>query len=276
MMFSVGLSLRLDDFRRVASRPGVVAWGLGLQIVALPAMSFALSFALAPVASLALGMMVVAACPSGNSSNVLTQIARGDVALSVTLTAIASALAAMTTPLNIVLWSALRADTRDLVRDVGIDAGAFLLETALTLGLPLALGLFAAESRYRWVGPARRPLYSLSVLLLVLFIGGAFVANGAALASVGATLLPILVVQDSAALALGYAGGRLARLPEPACRTLAIETGIRNVGLGLVILLGQFSGASGATLVAAGWGVWHLVSGGALAAWWSRRPPALA
>jgi len=274
MMFSVGLGLKVDDFRRVLRRPGVILFGTALQVIALPALTFLLTFAIAPTASIALGMMVVAACPGGNASNVLTQAARGDAALSVSLTALSSALAVLTTPFNIVFWAGLHPRTSPLLSTIGLDRWAFLSETMMTLGLPLALGLLLSEQRARIAARIRKPLHAFSLLALGGFIIGALITNGSPLAQAGWFIFPVLVIQDAMALALGYLGARLAGLPDDARRAFTFETGIRNSGLGLVILLGHFKGLGGAALITAGWGVWHLISGGALAAWWSQRPPA--
>lgn len=275
MMFSVGLGLRIDDFRRVLRRPGIILFGTALQVIALPALTFLLTFAIAPTPSIALGMMVVAACPGGNASNVLTQAARGDAALSVSLTALSSALAVLTTPFNIVFWAGLHPRTSHLLTTIGLDRGAFLSETALTLGFPLAAGLFLAERVTRVATRIREPLHVFSLLALGGFIVGALITNGSPLAAAGWFIFPVLVIQDGMALALGYTAARLAGLPDTARRAFTFETGIRNSGLGLVILLGHFKGLGGAALITAGWGVWHLISGGALAAWWSQRPPAV-
>lgn len=273
MMFSVGLGLSLDDFRRVLRRPGIILFGTALQVIALPALTFLLTFAIAPTASIALGMMVVAACPGGNASNVLTQAARGDAALSVSLTALSSALAVLTTPFNIMFWAGLHPRTSHLLSAIGLDRGAFLSETAFTLGFPLALGLFMAERVSSVAARIRKPLHTLSLLALGGFIVGALITNGSPLAQAGWFIFPVLVIQDAMALALGYGAARFAGLPEAAQRAFTFETGIRNSGLGLVILLGHFKGLGGAALITAGWGVWHLISGGALAAWWSQRTP---
>ena len=273
MMFSVGLGLRVDDFRRVLRRPGVILFGTALQVVALPALTFLLTFLIAPTASIALGMMVVAACPGGNASNVLTQAARGDAALSVSLTALSSALAVLTTPFNIVFWAGLHPRTSSLLTTIGLDRWAFLSETALTLGLPLVTGLLLAERATRLAGRIRKPLHTLSLLALGGFIAGALITNGSPLATAGWFIFPVLVIQDAMALLLGYGAARLAGLSGAAQRAFTFETGIRNSGLGLVILLGHFKGLGGAALITAGWGVWHLISGGMLAAFWSRREP---
>ncbi len=273
MMFSVGLGLSLNDFRRVLRRPGIILFGTALQVIALPALTFLLTFVIAPTASIALGMMVVAACPGGNASNVLTQAARGDAALSVSLTAVSSALAVLTTPFNIMFWAGLHPRTSHLLSAIGLDRWAFLAETALTLGFPLAAGLFMAERMAPIAVRIRKPLHTLSLLALGGFIVGALITNGSPLAQAGWFIFPVLVIQDAMALALGYGAARVAGLPEAAQRAFTFETGIRNSGLGLVILLGHFKGLGGAALITAGWGVWHLISGGALATWWSQRTP---
>ena len=273
MMFSVGLGLRLDDFRRVFRRPGIILFGTALQVIALPALTFLLTFAIAPTASIALGMMVVAACPGGNASNVLTQAARGDAALSVSLTALSSALAVLTTPFNIVFWAGLQPRTSSLLSTIGLDRGAFLSETAITLGLPLVTGLLLAERATAIAARIRKPLHTFSLLALGGFIVGALITNGSPLAAAGWLIFPVLVIQDAMALALGYGAARCAGLPDGAQRAFTFETGIRNAGLGLVILLGHFKGLGGAALITAGWGVWHLISGGLLAAYWSQRAP---
>ena len=273
MMFSVGLGLSFEDFRRVLKRPGVILFGTLLQVAALPALTFVLASFVAPTPSIALGMMVVAACPGGNASNVLTQAARGDAALSVSLTALSSALAVLTTPFNIVFWAGLHPRTSSLLTTIGLDRGAFLTETAITLAAPLTSGLLLAESAPSIATKIRKPLHTLALVALGGFIVGALLTNGGPLAAAGSLIFPVLVLQDAMALALGYAGARVARLSEESRRAFTFETGIRNSGLGLVILLGQFKGLGGAALIIAGWGVWHLISGGALAAWWSRHPP---
>ena len=273
MMFSVGLGLRLDDFRRVFRRPGIILFGTALQVIALPALTFLLTFAIAPTASIALGMMVVAACPGGNASNVLTQAARGDAALSVSLTALSSALAVLTTPFNIVFWAGLQPRTSSLLSTIGLDRGAFLSETAMTLGLPLVTGLLLAERATAIAARIRKPLHTFSLLALGGFIVGALITNGSPLAAAGWLIFPVLVIQDAMALALGYGAARCTGLPDGAQRAFTFETGIRNAGLGLVILLGHFKGLGGAALITAGWGVWHVISGGLLAAYWSQRAP---
>ncbi|WP_428267113.1 bile acid:sodium symporter family protein [Haliangium sp.] len=273
IMFGIGLGLVPDDFRRVARRPGIVLYGAGLQLLALPALTWVLSRMLAPTPSIALGMVIVAACPGGSMSNLLTVIARGDVALSVSLTALSSVSAAVLTPVGILLWGSLAPDTAAILSDVAIDRGRMLVQTALVLALPLAVGMFLAARTPRLARRLHKPCHRVSLLALVVFIAGALVGNRGHLDVFVVVIMPVVVVHNALALALGYLGARAARLPGPARRTFAFEIGIQNAGLGLVIILSQLPGLGGAALTVAGWGVWHLISGALLATIWSRRPP---
>jgi BASS family bile acid:Na+ symporter len=273
VMWSVGLGLRPMDFRRVGERPRAVLVGLLLQVVALPALTFVAARTLAPSASLALGMIVVASCPGGSASSVLTLAARGDLALTVSVTALSSLLAGLTTPANILLWASLDPRTASLLRGLGFERGPFLLQTALTLALPLALGMWLAARRPDLAARLHGPCHKLALGTLGLFVIAVFVANRVQLVAHAGVIVPLVVGHNLLALGIGYAGARLAGLPRAQRRSLTFEVGIQNAGLGLVILLGQFQALGGAALVTASWGIWHLISGGALAAYWARRPP---
>lgn len=269
IMYTVALGLTVEDFRRIARRPGLVLWGVTLQLVALPVATFFASF-LAPTASVALGMIVVAACPGGSVSNFLTMSARGDTALSVSMTAVTSALAAITTPFHIVWWASLQPRTRALLDALGIDPGLFVLQTVLLLGVPLVLGMVTARLAPAFARRSMPPLRWASFGALWVFVVGAIAANAEHLGRFAATVMPVVVGHNALALALGWVGGRLAGAGPAVTRALTIEVGIQNSGLGLVILLQQFSGLGGAALVTAGWGFWHLVTGMALTLAWGR------
>jgi len=274
ILFAVALELTVADFRRVAQRPRPVLLGLGLQLVALPALTFLVARTLAPSPSIALGMMVVAACPGGSVSNFFTREARGDVALSVSLTAVTSVLAALTTPGNILLWASMNPGTRALLDAIGIDPAVFLGQTVLLLALPVAAGMGVRHLAPGWAARLQPPLRVASFAALLLFVLGAIAANGAHLRDFGAVILPVVVGHNALALGLGWLGGRLAPGIDPrARRALTIEVGIQNSGLGLVLLLQHFAGLGGAALVTAGWGFWHLITGMGIAAFWRRRPP---
>ena len=272
IMFSVALGLSLEDLRRVARRPAAVLGGLGLQVLVLPALTFVAAWLLAPTASIALGMMVVAACPGGSVSNLFTLTARGDTALSVSLTALSSVVAVVSTPLNIVVWASLDPRTAGLLREVGLDRAAFLVQTGLILAVPLAAGMLLAARAPGLARALHKPCHRVAFAALLLFAAGAVAVNRGHLASFGAVLMPVVIGHNALALLLGYAGARILRLPPAGRRSMTFEIGIQNAGLGLVILLGQLRGLGGAALVTAAWGAWHLLSGSLLAGLWARRP----
>lgn len=261
IMFSVALGLQLSDFRELLRRPRPVLAGLAAQTLALPALTLLLSLVLSPTPSIALGMLVVAACPGGNVSNILTVISRGDAALSVTLTAVTSVLAVVVTPASILFWAGLHPQTKLLLGSLGLDASDFFLQTTVGLALPLAAGLGLTRAAPELARKLERPLRHVSFLVLLGFIASSLLGNWKHLALFGSVILPVVVIHNAAALALGATTGLVAG-PNPAVRrTLVFEIGIQNSGLGLAILLAHFPGQGGAALIAAAWGFWHIVSG---------------
>lgn len=261
IMFSVALGLKVEHFRGVARRPIVVLGGFAAQIIGLPLVTLALVSLLEPRPSLALGMFVVAACPGGNVSNFLTHLGKGDTALSVTLTALSSAGAFLVTPFSIVFWAGRHAPTEALMNQIGLDATAFLLQVTLMLALPLALGMVVA---HRFPAVAHRlmaPLRATSFAILIFFIVAATANNWSHLMTWGHAIVPLVVLHNGCALVLGGAAGLVLRAPPASRKALLFEIGIQNSGLGLVIILGHFTGLGGAILVTAAWGIWHIVSG---------------
>lgn len=265
IMFSVALGLKVDHFREVARRPLVVLGGFAAQIVGLPLVTLGLVHLLGPAPSLALGMFVVAACPGGNVSNFLTHLSKGDTALSVTLTAFSSAGAFLITPLSIVFWGGLYGPTAALMDKIGLDATAFLIQVTLMLALPLALGMVVAHRYPGFAAKLMGPLRWVSFAILIFFIVAATANNWSYLMQWGGVLAPLVILHNACALALGAAAGFLLRAPGPSRKALVFEIGIQNSGLGLVIILGHFTGLGGAILVTALWGIWHIVSGLTLA-----------
>jgi len=261
IMFSVALGLKVDHFREVARRPLIVLGGFATQVIGLPLMTLVLVTVLEPKASLALGMFVVAACPGGNVSNFLTYLSRGDTALSVTLTAFSSAGAFLITPFSIVFWTSLYGPTDVLMNQIGLDAATFFIQITLMLAVPLALGMIVAQ---RYPGFAARlmpPLRWVSFIILIFFIVAATANNWSHLINWGGIIVPLVIFHNSCALLLGFAAGLILQARVASRKALLFEIGIQNSGLGLVIVLGHFTGLGGAILVTAMWGIWHIVSG---------------
>lgn len=273
VMFGVALDLTREDFRRVLRAPKSPIVGIVAQFLVLPALTWALTLLLQPPPSVALGMILVAACPGGNISNFISHLAKGNTALSVSLTAVSTLGAMVMTPLNVGLWGSLNPATAALLKTFSLDHGALLLTVVTILGLPLVLGMVVAEKAPRWAERLKKPMKIFGVIALFGFIAGALSKNWAAfLAHIDKVIL-VVALHNLVALATGWSVARLFGLPARDRRTLTIEVGIQNSGLGLVLIFGFFGGLGGMAVIAAAWGIWHIVAGLAIAAFWARRPP---
>lgn len=271
IMFGVALDLRLSDFAAVLKKPFAPVLGMLAQVLLLPAASWALTMLLKPHPSIALGMIIVGACPGGNLSNLITHLGRGNTALSVCVTGLSSVLAVISTPLNILFWAGLNPETAALLRQVNIEPVPFLLSTAAVLGLPMAAGMLIAHHLPALAARLRKPFQAGSFLFLILFIGAAAIANGKYFLGFIGIILPLVAVHNALALSVGYGTAKLAGLNLPDTRAITIEVGMQNSGLGLALILNHFDAIGGAALIAAGWGVWHIVSGWTLASIWRRQ-----
>ncbi|WP_425409620.1 bile acid:sodium symporter family protein [Hyphococcus sp.] len=266
MMFAIALGLKPEHFGFLRTHKKLFFGGLAAQLVALPVMTIALAAILSPPPSIALGMIVVAACPGGNVSNFMTWGARGDTAYSVSLTAGSSVVAALWTPAAILLWSQLYAPTASLLDTIAFNRLSFILQTTAMLAAPLALGMAAARYFPKAAEKFRKPLalFGGGVLAFVIIDG---VMDFWPLLVEGWTLIAIPVIAHNAcAFALGAGAGRLLGANDARRRSLTFEVGIQNAGLAVVLLLAQLNGLGGAAAIAAAWGVWHFFSGGVMIA----------
>ncbi|HMN21447.1 MAG TPA: bile acid:sodium symporter family protein [Ottowia sp.] len=274
VMFGVALDLRPADFRMLVRAPKAVLIGMLGQFVLLPAFSFLLVLAIRPAPSIALGMLLVAACPGGNISNFLTHYARGNTALSVTMTAFSTAAAVVMTPLNLALWGHLNPATAPILKAVALDPLDLLLAVLLLLGLPMAAGMWVGQRWPAFVARAHRPVKRASLVIFGLFVLGALAANWQYFLRYVGYVVFVVFLHNGLALLTGYWAARIAGLPEVDRRAVSIEVGIQNSALGLILVFNFFDGLGGMAIVTAWWGVWHIVSGLTVATWWSRRPPA--
>jgi len=272
IMFGVALDLRPSDFKDIAHHPKSAALGLTTQILLLPAVTFLLTLALDLPASVELGMLLVAACPGGNVSNFMTAQAKGNTSLSVSMTAFVTAGAALTTPLNVSFWGGLNPATATVLRRVSIDPLGMFVVVATVIAVPVGAGMWLNVKRTNWAARLRKPFRIGSLIFLGLFIAGALAKNAAPAVRYIPLISGIVIGHNALALGLGRLVGELGRLPEADKRTLTIEVGIQNSGLGLVLIFSFFGGLGGMAVVAAFWGIWHIISGLTLARVWSRRP----
>ncbi|MCB1367517.1 MAG: bile acid:sodium symporter family protein [Rhodobacteraceae bacterium] len=265
VMFSIALDLRPTDFRRLVQAPKALITGLVSQFIVLPVLTFGLILMTSPRPSIALGLMLVAACPGGNISNFITHRAGGNSALSVSMTAFATIAAILLTPLNIAFWGNLYAPTRAILRATSIDPLQVAITVALMLVLPLFLGLMLNARRPEMAARIRRPMQNLSMLIFVAFIVLALAANWSFFLDYVHIVAVLVILHNALALGGGYLAATLAGLSQFDRRAVTIETGIQNSGLGLVLIFGFFGGLGGMAVVAAFWGIWHAISGIALA-----------
>ncbi|MAZ91598.1 MAG: bile acid transporter [Maricaulis sp.] len=261
MMFTVALALNIEDFRAVRQQPVRVIGGVIAQILGLPLLTLGLVLILAPPASIALGMFVVASCPGGNVSNLLTHFARGNTAYSVSLTTISSVSAALATPVSILFWSSVYGPTAQLVQQLEISPMPFVTQTVTLLAVPLAAGMLVAARWPRLAARIRAVLMPLSLAGIGVLIVVGVVQNWTIILAIGAIIIPIAVIHNASAFGLGALSGRVLRLDAPSRRSLTFEVGIQNSGLGLIILLSQFDELGGAAAITGMWSIWHLVAG---------------
>lgn len=273
MMFGVSLDLRTEDFRRIVREPRAPMIGLFAQFLMLPALTCLACWALRIDPQLALGMQLVAACPGGSFSNIMTWMARGNVAVSVSMTAVSSLAAGVLTPLNFALYSWLNPYTRPMLTDIALDPLGLLLMVLLVLGLPLVLGMFIGRRFPLLTLKVEKPLRIFALLVMLAFVGLAFGRNWQQFLQHFHLFFWLVVAHNAMALLIGYGSARLSGLPVADRRAITLEVGIQNSALGLVIIFTFFPQASGMLLIAAFWGCWHLVSGLSLAWLWSRSAP---
>ncbi|EAQ02338.1 bile acid transporter family protein [Pseudooceanicola batsensis HTCC2597] len=265
VMFSIAIDLLPRDFRALAKGPKPLLVGLASQFLVLPVLTFLLVLVVQPPASVALGLMLVAACPGGNISNFITHRAGGNAALSVSMTAFATVGAILLTPLNIAFWGSLYDPSAAILRATSIDPVRIAITVGLMLVLPLVLGVTLNARRPDLTRKLRRPLQWLSMAIFIAFIVVALAANWAQFLAYAGGIAGLVVLHNALALGGGYATATLARLSPFDRRAVTIETGIQNSGLGLVLIFGFFGGLGGMAVVAAFWGIWHAISGLVLA-----------
>lgn len=271
ILFGIALDTKISDFRVAFRQPKAMAIAIIAQFLLLPALTFGLTLLLNVRGSVALGMILVASCPPGNVSNILTHRAKGDVALSVSMTAIGNVLAIFLMPLNVAFWGSIHPTGSEYLADIELDALSMFGEIAFVIGLPFILGI-AISTKWPVVAAKSTKIVSkLSFLAL-----GAIIVFGVTknldifVNYIGVVLLAVFL-HDALALALGYVIARTGRLDVPGRKAMTFEVGIRNAGLGLLIVFSFFGGLGGMALVAAWWGIWDIIAGLVVADVWKRR-----
>lgn len=272
IMYGVALDLRWEDFRYLIKNPKSFFLGVFSQFLVLPFLTWVMISLIHPPPSVALGMFLVAACPGGNVSNFLTNLAKGNTALSVSLTAFSSVSAIVITPLNFALWAGFYGPTSLLLREISLDIREVFFTVGIILGIPLILGIITRQYAAGFAAKASKILKPLSILIFAAFVVLAFAGNfDLFLQYIGMIFLWVLA-HNFIALSAGYLTGKLGKLALADVKTITIETGIQNSGLGLVLIFTYFEGLGGMAIITAWWGIWHLISGMTLASIWKNNP----
>lgn len=273
ILFGIALDTRAEDFREAARRPKVIALGVGIQFVLLPAITYLLTLALHVRGSVALGMILVATCPPGNVSNIVTHQSRGDVALSVSMTAVSNLLAIVLMPLNFAFWGSLHPTGHQLMQTLQLKPSEMLIEVGLVIGIPFAIGLTLRQVFPGLAQRAGKLISPVAFLALGALILVALLNNWRLFVDYIGIVVLAVFLHDALALGLGWSIGRATRLPDRSVRAMTFEVGIRNAGLGLLLVFTSFQGLGGMALVAAWWGIWDIIAALTVARIWRRRAP---
>ena len=272
IMFGVSLELTWADVARAFKRPKPTLLGLLAQFVLLPFVTFCIVWLWNPLPGLALGMFLVAACPGGTVSNFMSSLAKADLGLSVSLTAISTLLCVFFTPFNFEFWSSLYPATADLLKSVHMDPVELFQTVFLFLIIPVFAGMaFNHKFSYATL-KIKKPIKWVSMAIFLAFVFIAFSKNKSNFIEYAHLVVALVLVHNATAFLTGYLTGRIGRLGDAASRSLSIETGIQNSGLGLVICFTFFPEIGEMALLCATWGLWHIVSGLTLSTIWGRIP----
>jgi BASS family bile acid:Na+ symporter len=268
IMFGMGATLAIADFTRVLKMPRAVFIGILLQFSIMPLLGFSLAMAFGFEPSVAAGVILFGSCPGGVASNVMTYLSKGNVALSVTMTACSTLIAPIMTPLLMYMLAGT------LVEIVFID---WVINIVKIIIVPISLGLIfnsilrALNRRGEWIDRC----LSLIAIAGICFIIGIIIADSRdKLLTNGVALVAASILHNAAGYLLGYFGARLARLDESSCRTVSIEVGLQNGGMATALAINTLKDPLVA-LAPAIFGPWMNISGSMLASWWAARPPAI-
>jgi BASS family bile acid:Na+ symporter len=271
IVFGVALDIRVSDFKSLFKSPRPFIVGAVSQFILFPAIAFVEVYFFHPQPSVALGILLVGACPGGNISNFMTQHAGGNVALSIAMSAFSTACATIMTPFNVSFYSSRIEGTKDLMRDLSLNPIDMFYLIAVLMLVPLIFGMAinnwfpAFAYRLKKIMKVFSLTFFIGFVLFATFINFKYIGQLKGIASISVILLNIL------GFTIGYVFARLWGLNLKDSKAVSIETGIQNSGLGLILIFNFFDGLGGMAVIAAFWGIWHIIAGLVLSTFWSRR-----
>ena len=285
IMFGVALGIKPAEFKTLIKQPKSLIFGLISQVIALPLVTFIVIIALNNyiTPTVAMGMILVASCPGGNISNFMSSLSKANTELSVGLTATTTLLATITTPFNFAFWGGLYVNfiskhAKHMLQPLEIDNGQMFETVFILLGIPLVIGIFFSHYFPKITEKLKKPIQMLSIAFFIAMVVMAFANNFDLFLKYIFYIFIIVLVHNFLALATGFSIGSIFKLPNADRRTLTIETGIQNSGLGLVLLFNPKIfppelALGGMLFITAWWGIWHIISGLSLSLYWNKIDP---
>lgn len=262
VMFGMGLTLSPSDFKIITQHPKAVIIGVIAQFVIMPLAAYALTAAFSLPPEIAVGVILVGCCPGGTSSNVMTYLARGNVALSVAVTSVSTLLAPVLTPIIFLLLANQMLD---------INAAAMFVSILKIVLLPIVLGVVAHALFYKQTEKAVGVLPLVSVIAIALIIGAVVGASKGKIIESGLLIFGVVILHNGLGYLLGFFAAKVFKLPYDAQKTLAIEVGMQNSGLGAALAAAHFAAAPVVAVPSALFSVWHNISGSLLASYWAAK-----
>lgn len=292
IMFGIALGIKAETLRNVFIKPKSILTGLALQWIALPFVTFVLIMVLNPFLTpmVCLGMLLVASCPGGNVSNFMSSFSKGNIELSVSMTAVSTVCAPFVTPFNFWLWGNLYLKFATLTGEMAIPQliipFAEIFKTVfIILAIPIAAGMLFSHYLPKLTAKIQKPFSVFSFVVFIVMVLGMFIPNWQIFINYIIFIFILVLIHNACALCTGFGGATLMKLPKKDRRSITIEVGIQNSGLGLTMLLNPeifkpeiWNNPSagivygGMLFVTAWWGIWHIISGLTVASLFRRVP----
>lgn len=272
LMFAIALDMKVSDFISLVKQPKLPIVGLISQLLLLPLLTLGLIYVFDPTPSLALGMILIAACPGGNISNYAVHLSKGNTALSVMLTSINTVGAVVITPVTFLFWSSFVPKTAALRQEIAVDPVEMAIVIFTIIVIPLIIGMFLNHKYPTIVRRIDKWIQRLAMLIFISFVIGGVLSNFQNIMDYVGGIFILVFVFNGLAYLVGYFFAKTCQLSEYNARAICMETGIQNSGLALILIFNFFDGLGGMALVAAWWGIWHIISSASLAYFWRNRP----
>ena len=271
IMFGVALSIKLTDFKRLLQKPKLLLVGVFSQFFLLPALTFVAILIIKPHPSFALGMMMIAACPGGNVSNFFSKMAKGNEALSVSLTIFSTVTCLIMTPFNLQFYGGLYEPTSAILKTVELNPFELFKLVLLILGIPVVLGVALNYYNENIAKKIENVLKPFSMIIYLVLIGIVFYENIEIFLEYLHLIVALVIFHNIGAYIIGFYTAKGFGLNKKNRKTISMETGIQNAGLGLLLIFQFFDGLGGMAFLVGFWGIWNIFSGMIIGAYWGRK-----